>query len=239
VKSPHDPREGWRSELTRTSECVPLDRLGEALTAAEREHLGHCVRCQTERALSQQFQPGAGVGDEGAAVPWIVAEIRRRSDAVTAAAPARRWLAWIPTIPIRTLLAASATLGVAVAIGYVVENREPSIQAPAAGETHRSGSVQVTGPVGDVREPPRELRWLPVADAARYDVVVREVDLTTLWQMSTRDPHVELPADVIARFVSGKPILWDVTARGSDGAAVAHSGTQRFRVDVGARPQKE
>ena len=99
--------------------------------------------------------------------------------------------------------------------------------------------VQVIGPIGDVRETPRELRWQPVPDASRYDVAIREVDLTTLWQASTRDPRVEVPASVIAQFVPGKPILWEVTARRGDGAAVAQSGTQRFRVTIDARPQKE
>jgi hypothetical protein len=219
---------------------VPLDRFGTELTAAEREHLAHCVRCQTEQALSRRFLDSAPAADEGAAVPWVMAEIRRRVDApAAAAAPTRRWLAWITAVPIRTVLAASATVGVAVAIGYVAQNRGPSLPAPVSGDIYRSASVQVTGPIGDLRDAPRELRWLPVPDAARYDVAIREVDLTTLWQASTRDPRVDVPANVIAQFVPGKPILWEVTARRSDGAAVAQSGTQRFRVSIDARPQKE
>ena len=56
-----------------------------------------------------------------------------------------------------------------------------------------------------------------------------EVDRTTLWRASTAGTAVDLPPSLVAQFVKGKTILWQVQAR-RDQAIVAGSGIQRFRV---------
>ena len=66
--------------LQATAECIPIERLGDTRTAVESEHLSRCARCQTEIALQQEFNESAPVSDEGAAVQWVVAEVRRRRD---------------------------------------------------------------------------------------------------------------------------------------------------------------
>ena len=227
----------WQRELQPTPDCLPFDRFGEALTAAERDHLAHCVRCETEMALWQEFRDATPRSDEGAAVQWVVAEVGRRRSS-TSTTPARRpsWRHWFGAPWIRPV-AVAATLVVAVGVGYVLQDREPSIDVtPSSGDVYRSTRIESPAPTGDLAAPPSVFTWVPVAGAASYDVVVLEVDRTILWRTATREARLELPSSVMAHFVAGKAILWEVTARGPDGAMLAESGTQRFRVAASTVP---
>ena len=84
---------------------------------------------------------------------------------------------------------------------------------------------------GDVAAAPTQLEWAAVPGAVRYDVQILEVDRAVLWRGSTREPRVDVPAAVSAKFVPGKRILWEVTAH-DDATVLAESGTQAFRVAV-------
>lgn len=225
-----DPRSDWKRELQRTSACIPIERLGEELTASEREHLSACARCQAEVALFTEFQDGETSAAEADDVNAIVeqlnvaqAESSRHANVVSIAS--RRKLVQ------PRLLAVAAMIVVAVAIGYVMQNREPSIEGPITRDLYRSQRVEVIAPVGDVAVAPRELQWKPVGAAVHYDVVVSEVDGTILWRASTRESHIALPEDIVRRLVPGKRIVWEVTAM-RDGSAIQSSGTQSFRVLV-------
>jgi hypothetical protein len=220
-----NPRLNWKRELEPTPNCLSIDRLAEALTETEREHVAHCARCQTEALLWKNFAEGATTPQEAAPVQAIASDLRAR---------AQRWNV-IPFASRKSVLrpgrlAAAAMIVMGLTIGYVAENREPSVNVRLSrAETYRSATVETVSPAGDLVTPPVELRWTPVAGASTYDVTVSEVDHTALYQMSTPEAKISLPSAVSAQFVPGKTIYWTVTARRGV-TAVAQSGTQKFRV---------
>ncbi|HEX9164166.1 MAG TPA: hypothetical protein VF980_20860 [Thermoanaerobaculia bacterium] len=227
-----DARMNWKKELRPTTECPSIERLAGELNAQEREHVAHCARCEAEVALWNEFRDGAITIEEAPVVRWVSDEIRRRVE------PART----VPTnvVPLASrrpvfrprMLAAAAMLIIAITIGYVVQNHEPSVNVPFNTNVYRSSSIAVTTPVGDVAAAPKELQWKEVAGATSYGVTVSEVDGTVLWQGETRDSRIQLPSSVSSQFVPAKTILWEVTAR--RGASVlAQSGQQKFRVAPG------
>jgi hypothetical protein len=236
-----DPaRDELQRQLQPTPHCIPIERLGDALTAGERDHLAVCARCEAELALWHAFRDSTSTPDENGAVQWVASELHRhRAESRTGSAAAVR-ANWLTRFPTRTLVAVAASALVALAVAYVAWDPEPRINEPLSSQFDRrtGGRLDVVGPLGDVETPPKELIWVAVNGVVRYDVRVFEIDGTTLWSASSSVARVGLPAAVVAQFVPGKPILWEVTARGS-GASLAVSGTQRFRVlgDAASRRQ--
>ena len=213
-----------------TPDCIAIERLGEARTAAESAHMKDCVRCQTEFALWQEFDQSSPSADDALAVQWIVAELsRRRAQPASAADRAWRW----PSLP--RFAAAAATLAVTGMIGYGLWDPEPSVRVHQDAKVYRTVVVQAIAPLGDVTAAPRVIEWAAVAGAVAYDVQVLEVDRVPMWRGSASEPRIEIPAQVLAQLVPGKTVLWDVTARNASGAVVAESGTQQFRVAAVAR----
>lgn len=224
----------WKLELSATAECVPIERFDDTLTEQERHHIAHCARCEAEFALWEEFRDATPAADEGAAVQWIATEVARRR-AGNPAVAREPWFrrGWAGVWRLQTLAAAAAVIVIGLTLSQLIVDREPAVVAPTV-DTYRSGRLDVIAPTGDLRVAPREFRWVAVAGAERYDLVVLEVDRTILWRTSTREPRIDLAPAVIAQFVPGKAILWEVTARGSNEAILAQSGTQRFRVAVNA-----
>ena len=218
----------WKKELRSSSQCPSIERLGGELTLRERVHSEHCARCRVEIALWQEFRSEEVASDEVEAVQWISSQLRTpmvaESSNVVSFSSRRH------PVPNR-VLAAAATLAFAVAIGgYVIQNREPAIDGTLSSrDSYRSSQIAATVPTGDLAEAPSQLRWIAVAGATSYEVAVLEADGTVLWRGSAQEPNVAMPGKVVAQFVPGKTIFWEVTAR-RDGTALAQSGTQRFRV---------
>jgi hypothetical protein len=220
-----------RFDLKPTPECVPLERLGSELTAAERAHMNGCSRCQAELALWEAFNQPSRDDTERENVDWIVARLQQARIASRAAgspSPARR--VGLPSF--RALLGVAATVMVAATLGYVVWDREPAVGSAVGEQVYRTASIEIISPSGDIANPPRELVWIASPAAARYDVRVLEVDGIVLWRGTSLSPRVDLPDDVITRIVPGKTLIWEVTALGDSGRAVAQSGAQRFRVPI-------
>jgi hypothetical protein len=228
------PADAARQTLKRatqsTSECISVERLGEALTPAERDHVAGCVRCQTEAALRDSFNDATPRRDEEAAVRRIVEELKRRNqnrEGGTAAPVITPWRSWRP------LLAIAATLVLAVTVGYVARDREPKVAGTdGTVPTYRSARVQLRSPVGDQSAVPSQLEWIAVPGAAAYEVSVLEVDRTLIWSGSSAGPRVALPSSVTVRLVPGKTVLWEVAATDAAGKPLAASGAQSFRVAV-------
>jgi hypothetical protein len=222
-----------KDDLQRTALCIPIERFDGEFTPAERQHLAECARCQTEHALWREFTDAVPAADEGASVQWIAAEVRRRRTDASAKGKvlAGRW-SW-PTTPLRWA-AVAASLILAAGVGYVAWDREPSVPRTTEDAVYRSARVEAVQPLGDLDTPPRELTWVAVAGAVRYDVRVLEVDRSVLWSATAATPQVPLPPAVVARCVPGRTVLWEVDAVGQSGDTVARSGTQRFRVRVTA-----
>jgi hypothetical protein len=228
-------RDVLKRALAATTECIPLERFAEELSATDREHLTTCPRCRTELRLWEEFGKGAPAPQDGAAVQWIAAEIRRRRAGSGKRKASGSVWGWIP---LRGIAAAAATLIVGIAVGYVAWEREPGLRETSSGpQTYRTAKVDVVGPVGEVASAPTELGWKVFSGAVRYEVSLLEVDRTQLWMESTTTTRATLPAGVRARLVPGKTVVWEVKARDASGSVIAESGAQRFRVAIDVSAQ--
>jgi hypothetical protein len=224
-----DARQALRRTIEPTGKCVSVDKLGEPLTPAERDHIAGCVRCQAEAALWDSFNVATPRRDEEAAVRGIVEELRRRNQnhqGARAVGTTRR-LSWRP------MAAIAATLALAVTVAYLARDREPNVAGTGRdAQTYRSARVHLRSPVGDQSAIPGQLEWSAVPGAATYNVSVLEVDRTLIWSGSVSDPRIALPAVVTSRFVPGKTVLWEVAAQDASGRPLAVSGVESFRVVV-------
>ena len=226
------PGDAARQSLQRstqpTAECISVEKFGELLTAAERDHIAGCVRCQTEVALCESFNVTTTRRDEEAAVRGIVEDLKRRNqnrDGGRTAAGIAQSLSWRP------LSAIAAALALAVAVGYVARDREPNVAGTGGtAQTYRSAQVQLRSPVGDQSAVPGQLEWIAVPGAAAYEVSVLEVDRTLIWSGSATDSRIALPSLVTVRLVPGKTVLWQVAAKDASGMPLAVSGVRSFRV---------
>jgi len=230
-------RDVMRRALRATPDCLPLERLAEELTAAERAHIAVCARCKAELDLWQELERATPAADEGAAVRWIVAELDRRSRSASAAPP-QRLLSWLPRAT-RSWAAAFAALAVVATVGYFAWDREPSLNPVTnTDQTYRSARVRVLAPLGDVPSPPAVLEWVAPLGAVSYDVEVSEVDGTSLWRARSSTPRIEIAPSVVSQLKPGKTVLWQVRARDVSDTVIAESGAQRFRVEIPSRSPK-
>ena len=217
-----------RDVLSASADCLPIERISEALTADEEAHVTHCPRCQAERSLWRLADTDTRP-EEREAVRWIAAEVgRRRTESGTPAPSRFAWL-WLGS---GRLAAAAAAIVLVSGIGYLSWTREPALHAPAAVTAYRSTEIQPVAPVGDVKTAPRELEWQAMAGATAYEVVVEEVDHTALWRGASASTRVSLPTSVVEKLVPGKTVLWRVDAKNSAGAVVGQSAATRFRVAI-------
>lgn len=221
--SPDETRTQWRQALEPTPDCLPVERLMADLTTAEQQHVEGCARCQAERAVAIQFEQNEPGADE-ADVQAVARELQRRIAAARPAGVSRRPQILSPWLQ----LAAGVVLTVGLA--YLVWDREPTI-GDSGGDVYRTNAVSVVGPVGDLVEPPARFEWALVAGAAQYKISVREVDSTVVWSSTTAGTSVATPSAVSQVLVPGKTLIWDITALDANGAVIAQSPEQRFRVN--------
>jgi hypothetical protein len=206
----------WKDALAPEPECIALDRLDGELDAAQRAHVASCVRCQTELALFREVMQE----ERSEESEWIARELRRRRNVVAFRAKTTR-----------ILYAVAAAIVLVIGLGWWMQMREPSIEAPLGGQDYRSGRLEVLAPAGDLLQAPNELRWTAVPSTSRYHVRILEVDATEVWSGDTTETHVALPPNVIEQFAPGKSLKWDVQAfRGKQ--MLASSETQTVRVSV-------
>lgn len=221
-----------KHELQATPDCLAIERLGEPLTEPEQAHVRSCSRCEAEQSLWQSFRDSQRAADEGAAVQWVVSELRRRRTPETISASSSWWRGRFAAAGWRPLAAAAAIV-LAVGAGYLRWDPEPRIAPQASGaQTYRTTAVTVSAPRGDIASPPSELIWVAIEGAKRYDIQVLEIDHSLLWSGSSQTTRVELPRSIINRIVPGKTLLWTVTAVDGSDRPIAESGPQSFRVIV-------
>jgi hypothetical protein len=109
--------------------------------------------------------------------------------------------------------------------------RRPSLDGVNTGaEVLRSSSLRILSPLGDVAEKPAEIRWEAVANAARYQVRLLEVDRTKLWSAETAVTRIDLPSKVQSLIVPTKTVLCEVSAIDNAGHKIAESEPVRFRL---------
>jgi hypothetical protein len=173
----------------------------EGVDAATLDHLATCERCCHQLGSLAQLLGDAGVAAElrrlEGSADW---RIRRRhgvASAVTAAA-----------------LAAAAVLAVVLVPPSTVT--VPIGGSDEAGRVHRESVITTTvpprivGPAG-IAGPTDSLRWTRVPHADRYQVRVFDRDGTLVWNPSTSDTVLGIPAHLIGR--SPTTYLWTVEAR--------------------------
>ena len=220
-----------KSYLQPTPECVPTERFDQPLSEAEQHHVRTCARCEAELSLWQEYRDSKPGADEGAAVQWIVSELRRRSAAERTATtrPVRAsWLAGFRSGP----LVGFAAIVLALGAGYLLWDPEPQVAVPSGDQRYRTTTVTVTSPRGDLTVPPASLIWVAVDGAVEYNVTLLEVDRSLVWRTTSRSAQVALPPDIIERIVPGRTLLWAVTALDEAGRSIGESGMQSFRVGV-------
>jgi hypothetical protein len=121
-----DARTDWKNELRPTPDCIAIERLGEILTPHEREHLAHCARCQAEMALWNEFDENEVRAEDEDDVQAIVRQLRHENAAgASNVVPISSRRAMWPRA-----FAIAASLVIVVAVGYVMQNREPSVNVP-------------------------------------------------------------------------------------------------------------
>lgn len=235
--SPTDGR--WQQVLAPGPDCLPIERLAEALTPAETAHVDGCARCQTERDLLAAFEADERVDGEGLAVPWITAQVQRRvaaeqRPAAPVAAPVVAPAVVPRRLPAWALMAASLAVVVGGALLLYAPGGPEGPEATAP--VYRSAQVEVTTPTGDLDVAPDTLTWRAVDGAVDYEVRLLAVDGTVLWRVTTSSPTVPVPADARAAFLPARTVVWRVDAREAGGRVVATSGDLRTQVRAAGAP---
>jgi hypothetical protein len=247
-------RRHWKAALAATEDCLTVEELShhaggslpDAAKSRTSSHLAGCSRCQTELAMLKEFELATPRPEELAAVSWIAAELKHRSEKIGYAAlespssrsmPSRlsRLRKVFASRPLSSAALSLAAMLVAIAAGfYLTTAKEPVLVSDGStGQTLlRSQGVVALAPKGDLAERPTELRWQPVPGADHYSVKLMEVDRVELWQGLSKEPKVMLPAEVREKIVPGKTLLWQVTALDVNGQAVATSQVERFRIAI-------
>lgn len=237
--------EVFKSALRSTDECLSLEQL-EAVAGGTQDHphLAQCPRCQAELALLKSFESGTPIAGEGAAVAWISSQLERRVENTKrtkrgsdlrlrdgGGTPQASWIRRLFTTGrLRVLVPVAAAVAIAAGILWLHSPKEPDLRADAGNHptVFRSDEMRVVGPIGDVAQPPQQIKWQPIGGAVLYKLVLMEVDHSTIWSSDTQAISVAVPPDVRARMLPGKPILWQVTALSAQGSVLAASPVETF-----------
>jgi len=252
-----EDRELWRQALEPTAACpVPeeLVRVSREVphdSAATRAHVEGCVQCQTELALVKEFQSATTDPGEAAAVSWITAELERRFERILTASSAAPVAVLHKPVPWyrrfdrgRFRVAALTAAGLLILLGVGLNLRgvqEPELNSKSAGGAVvlRSEELIALAPIGNLKQPPAELRWQAAPGAAHYLVKVMEVDRTELWKSESTETSISLPAAIRKAIVPGKTLLWQVTAMSADRRTLGSSKTLSFRLPVRSDSSKD
>src|SRR5581483_10660593 len=238
-------RQSLKAALTPTPECLSVEQLERLLagSAQNEPHLAKCARCQAEFAMLKSFQSDTQLPHEGAAVAWISSQLERRFDEIKNPAKSTGQMRGVAIASrfspvshfgkLRFVVSVAAAVVVITASLFLLRtNKEPALQAQL--ETRqtilRSEEIETLGPAGELAKAPTVLQWKGIAGAAKYKVVLMEVDHSPLWSSETGDNLVTIPNPVRGKFHPRKPVLWQVVALDSQGREFAASQLQRFVV---------
>lgn len=235
-------QEIFRAALGPEKQCLSIEELEQyasepALASADRAgHVKSCAYCQTELELLQTFQAGE-TGAASKEVQRITERLRQRPIASVGerVQPSSPWWRTLLASP-RLVQASLAMAAILVVAGVVLQFRTnhnrplPNETNPTGQEIFRSGGFAVLTPVGDLQEPPGEVRWEKVPKAAHYRVRVLEVDQNEVWKAETTDDHMELPSSIRVRILPAKTLFCEVSAFDSSGNKISQTGLVRFRL---------
>jgi hypothetical protein len=228
-------RELLKAALQRTKDCPSVNELEGSLEAESPSiaiHVASCSFCTAEMELLKAFHyPEVPASDEHA-IRLITDRLR-----VPLPSPPKERETWWSRLSdgLRLRPAALVLAGVLVAIAVGLQLHHAAAPAISGSndngaEVLRSQSFAILAPQGDVRKAPDEVRWEAAPSAARYEVRLLEVDHNELWKGETTQTTLSLPANIRARMVPAKTLLFQVTAFTVDGRKVGESEVIRFRV---------
>lgn len=230
-----------RTALGPTSDCPSIDDLEQVLTGqispstTIARHVHSCSYCRTEMEMLSAFSTVQDPPSEQ--VKQVVARLQANSKKVfpkipTAETPSWWERAFSARHLVQASLAMAAVLLVAAVMLKLNTAKSPSLEAAnqTAHEVFRSGSFDLISPVGDIQEPPKEIRWDKVDGAATYQIRVLEVDRSELWKAETQDTHIDVPQAILDRIVPAKTLFCEIDAFNSSGMKVSGTGLVRFRL---------
>jgi hypothetical protein len=223
----------WQEAVSATPDCPSIEVLEkvEAGSAdANAQHVAGCAHCQTELAMLRSFEEALPLEGEGASVAWITAQLQRNQQ--KQAAPVRSVLAWRNLFRI-PYMAAAAALIIAMTLGISLYNGsgKPGINTHIGNGEFRSGSVRLSGPIGNISGMPQQFQWEAFAGAVNYKVEVMEVDGHVDWSGTTAQTSITLAPEVATIAAKpGKPLQWKVTALDATDKSIGESSTERFQV---------
>jgi hypothetical protein len=229
-------RDRLRLALGPGADCMPVELLErcvdpQSLPLELAPHLESCAYCRAELDLLRSFLR-APSGDEEAAIRTIT----RRLQLVESRANAARDPWWKGLLQMRWLSPAAVALAaVLIVAGVGLQLRRgaaPQLNLPNQPETEvlRSGSISILAPAGDLAEVPARIQWQPIPGAQQYRIRLLEVDHSELWNTSTTQPEVDIPATVRSKIVPAKTLLVQVSAFDGADRKLAESDLVRFRI---------
>jgi len=225
---------------------LAIDDLGETRGEQVRVHLDSCARCRAEYRVAMAFEDTSR--EQPAAAARIIAGLEERfspsssgsrEDGEQRAGWAARTVEWFRRagyVPAWRLAAAALLVAVALLVAWPHPPALPDAQPTLL----RGTIVRPISPRGTIALAPEQLRWHPHAGAAEYRVRVLGVDDTVIWQGETQAASLAVPTQVAHRLRERVLYRWTVEALALDGAVLASSGTESFRiVPDHAPPQNE
>jgi hypothetical protein len=255
ANDPRLPLEEWLRAAYADPEagCPPpeafLEAEAGALDAEARrrldEHADHCPACAAERDLARSFEAGPVAGEvRSEDVAFVVARLEAASPVRPAAPgalgkpgnvvpfPAARPRQAVPPGRSSWLARLAAAAVVLLVTGLFLRDYFPAPSLPDVPEHSvvRGGVLEAVAPMGDVDAAPAELRWVPRQGAAAYLVSLETVDDIVLWEERVAAPPARLPAEVAAGLKPAVTYIWSVQALDAQGARLARSDPERFRV---------
>jgi hypothetical protein len=222
----------FREALKAGSDCPRIEELEKLLDGRVpnellQRHVNQCGHCRTELAMLRSFHSDDVPDSDSAAVRKIAERLAANSS--------RRpepWWQWFTAAWVRP--AALAVAGLMIVAGIAIQLRQngapPLNPIPDGGrQVFRSSTIAAVSPSGDVSEAPSQMAWEGVTGAVHYQVRLLEVDRTELWKADVTGTSAGIPAEIRARIVPLKTLLWEVTGFDSAGAKIGQSETVRFR----------
>ena len=244
MKDDHTPEErmllaalGGGKDCPAVEQLEPLLDPNTGAVSPISRHVASCPRCQTELELMRQFQAGAVRESEAEAIRLIIERLQTRSKEIFRASKSQAevrktwWQAlWNPPRFGQAALVLSGVVLAAV-LSLQLRNRPPALRPSTPDqEVLRSNAISVIAPIGDIAQPPNEVRWQAVPNASKYEVQLLEVDGAELWKAETMRDRIEFPSPVRARIVPAKTLMCRVSAFDSSGHRIAESEAVRFRL---------
>ncbi|MDX1981182.1 MAG: hypothetical protein SFV51_13000 [Bryobacteraceae bacterium] len=227
----------WKEALRDESGCPPVDRwrawVDGVLPAAERNQLEQhqliCPRCEAEVAMLREFVYADASAEEARQVEWITSRLRSEAKALNPAARIS-WWQWLGTPPALRMWACAAVLLVVAGAALEWRRRAPELEGGPAGNFRSVRPVALLSEVGDLPQPPAQLRWQAVEGASHYLVRLFEVDQRMVWEGRSHGPELAMPAEALKLFVPRKTLLVQVQALDVTNRPMAESEKIRIRV---------